>query len=147
MRIKTLSKDKIIIISLTLLMLISAILSEYFRFKTFQVFQLMDPAYNSQLYLYSKMENTASWTYILSLQAASGIIFYNSKSKIKGFIGINFTCIAASLIAASIEFFFAVNPFKMGTFFAETVSLLIGTNIICLLMFLFEKSGRKTHKL
>lgn len=139
------SKVKIIVV--LAIILIAKILTEYFTTMTHQIFMMRDPAFNNTMYLYHSISNYTGWIYVLGIQICGILIFYYAKSKIRGIIFANFSCLAISTIAAAANYFLNLEVFVMGAFLAETLSYLLSVNILCLLFFLYQSYLRRRVKM
>ncbi|HZK71142.1 MAG TPA: hypothetical protein VFD03_06445 [Clostridia bacterium] len=139
-------ESKVKIVSVLSIILIAKILTEYFIAMSHQIFIMRDPEYNNTMYLYHAISNYTGWIYVLGIQICGMLIFYYSKSKIRGIIFANFSCLTISTIAATANYFLDLESFVMRAHLAETLCYLLSVNIVCLLFFLYQSFLRRRVK-
>src|SRR5665647_773022 len=139
------SKVKIaVVLAVTL---IAKMLTDYFIAMSHQIFMMRNPAFNNTMYLYHFISNYTGWIYVLGIQICGMLIFYYAKSKIRGIIFANFSCLVISAIATAANYFLNLEFFVMGAFLVETLCYLLSVNILCLLLFLYQSYLRRRVKM
>ena len=138
---------KVKIVVVLAIILIAKMLTEYFIAMSHQIFMLRDPAFNNTMYLYQSISTYIGWIYVLGIQICGMLIFYYAKSKIRGIIFANFSCLAISAIATAANYFLHLESFVMGAFLVETLSYLLSVNILCLLLFMYQSFLRRRVKM
>jgi|SRR5665648_377379 len=139
-------KSKVKIAAVLAIILIANMLTKYFTIMTHQIFMMRDPEYNSTMYLYHSIANYTGWIYVLGIQICGMLIFSYTKSKTRGVMFANFSCLAINTIAVAANYFLNLEFFVMGAYLAETLCYLLSVNILCLLLFLYQTFLRKRIK-
>ncbi|HZK71259.1 MAG TPA: hypothetical protein VFD03_07040 [Clostridia bacterium] len=140
-------EPKVKIVVVLAVILIAKMLTEYFIAMSHQIFMMRDPAFNNTMYLYHSISNYTGWIYVLGIQICGMLIFYYAKSKIRGIIFANFSCLAISAIATAANYLLNLEFFVMGAFLVETLCYLLSVNILCLLLFLYQSYLRRRVKM